>query len=109
MSTQAAPITIWLLFMSRFELPCPEVLLGPTDWSMSWWHVQGTLTLLLGPPGSGKTTLLKALAGKLRSSSSLTVSCLLKLVPPRETDVSLIQAQIAIAGQQKLFSKSPSA
>ncbi|KAK9861391.1 hypothetical protein WJX84_002559, partial [Apatococcus fuscideae] len=33
----------------------------------------GTLTLLLGPPGSGKTTLLKALAGKLRSSSSLTV------------------------------------
>ena len=32
-------------------------------------HLQGRLTLLLGPPGSGKSTLLKALSGKLDMSS----------------------------------------
>lgn len=32
------------------------------------------ICLLLGPPGSGKSTLLKALAGKLKDSSSVRVS-----------------------------------
>ena len=38
--------------------------------------LQGTLTLLIGPPASGKSTLLKALTGRLKGAKSLQVSTL---------------------------------
>ena len=37
--------------------------------------LQGRMCLLLGPPGSGKSSLLKILAGKVRDSKLVQVSC----------------------------------